>query len=114
MIVGPWVFVVFTIILMGGAGYLTGQALATTWRPAWQVVAYTLLLGLVDRFLVFALFDGPLLSMAGYIVDTSAIAVIALCSYRLTRVRRMIGQYPWRYERAGIFSWRQKTGSGSA
>jgi hypothetical protein len=114
MIVTPWVFLFFTVILMGGAGYMTGQALATTWRPVWQVVAYTLLLGLVDRFLVFALFNGLPLSMAGYILDTSVIAVIALCSYRFTRVRRMIGQYPWLYERAGIFFWREKTGSKAA
>jgi type IV secretory pathway TrbD component len=100
-------------MLMGGAGYMAGQALATTWRPVWQVIAYSLLLGAVDRFLVFALFNGSLLSVVGYVLDTAVIAAISLCGYRLARVRRMIGQYPWLYERNGVFFWRKKGDSGS-
>jgi len=50
------VFFVLTVCVMGFAAFMTGQALANTWRPAWQVVVYCVLLGLVDRFLSFALF----------------------------------------------------------
>jgi hypothetical protein len=113
VIVNLWVFLLFTAMLMGGAGYMAGQALATTWRPVWQVIAYSLLLGAVDRFLVFALFNGSLLSVGGYVLDTAVIAAISLCGYRLARVRRMIGQYPWLYERNGVFFWRKKGDSGS-
>ena len=114
MIENLWVFLCFTVILMGGAGYLTGQAVASTWRPVWQVIVYALLLGLVDRFLVFALFGGALQSISGYLVDSSVIAAIGLGSFRLNQVRHMIDQYPWRYERSGVFSWREKKGTGPA
>lgn len=108
-----WVFFLFTVALMGGAGYLAGQALAATWRPVWQVFGYAVLLGAFDRFLVFALFDGALLSLAGWLIDTAVIGGIGLCGYRLTRVRRMVDQYPWLYERRGLFSWRGKDGSAT-
>ncbi len=102
------VFVGVTVVLMGGAGWLTGHALARGWRPAWQVVGYGLLLGLVDRFLTFALFDGTLLTPAGYAIDTAVILAIALVGYRTTLAARMVAQYPWIYRRAGPFSWRQR------
>jgi hypothetical protein len=43
------VFLGVTVVLMGGTGYLTGQALARGWRPIWQVVGYGLLLGFAER-----------------------------------------------------------------
>ncbi len=54
----------------GGAAWLAGRAIATTWRPFWHVVAYTLLLGCAVRFVHFALFEGTLLSPASYGADT--------------------------------------------
>lgn len=100
------VFIGITCIIAGGAAWMTGQALGETWRPAWQAVAYSLLLGLADRFIIFALFEGELLSLAGYLIDTAVLVTIALAAYRVTRVARMVQQYPWLYERAGIFGWR--------
>ena len=78
------------------------------WRPVWQAVAYMALLGLVVRFFHFALFDGSLLSVHYYLADTVVLWAFALVSYRLTRVRQMISQYPWLYERNGLFSWRDR------
>ena len=106
----PAVFGLFTVLFMGGAGYMTGQAVAATWRPLWQAVAYSLLLGVADRFLVFSLFDGPLLSVRGYVVDTAVIIAVCLAGYRLTHVSRMVNQYPWLYERDGLFRWRERVG----
>lgn len=103
------VFVGVTVILIGGASYMTGQALAGRWRPQWQIVPYGLLLGFADRFLVYALFDGELLSLSGYVVDTLVIGVIAFASYRKTRARKMVTQYPWLYERQGLFGWRDRS-----
>ncbi|HIP79701.1 MAG TPA: hypothetical protein EYH07_14715, partial [Kiloniellaceae bacterium] len=77
------VFIGVTVILVGGAAYLTGQALSAHWRPAWQVVGYSLLLGLADRFVIFSLFGGELLLLSGYVIDTAVIMAIALLSYRL-------------------------------
>lgn len=104
----PMVFGLFTVVLMGGAGFLTGQALATTWRPVSQAIGYSLLLGAANRFLVFALFGGPLLSLQGYLVDTIVIGAICLLGYRMTRAARMVRQYPWLYQRNGLFGWRSR------
>lgn len=104
----PAVFFLFTMVLMGGTGFMTGQALAATWRPVSQAFGYCLLLGAANRFLVFALFGGPLLSVQGYILDTAVITAICLLGYRLTRVARMVRQYPWLYERSGLFGWRPR------
>lgn len=105
------VFVGITLIVMGFAAYMTGQALATTWKPLWHVVVYIVLLGFFDRFLTFGLFDGELLSVSGYLVDTLALLAIGVFSYRLNRARKMVSQYPWLYERAGLFGLREKISS---
>ena len=97
-----------TAILVGFAAFMTGQALANTWRPAWQMVVYGLMLGLADRFLIWGLFGGDGLSVAGYVVDTAYLITVGLAAYRLTRARRMVTQYPWLYERAGPFGWRDR------
>ncbi len=101
------VFLCLTVVLMGGAGFLAGQALARLWRPVWQVFLYGALMGCADRFLVYALFDGALLSVAGYLIDTAVILALSLVAYRSTRAARMVAQYPWRYRRAGPFGWRE-------
>lgn len=102
------VFLGLTVCLVGFAGFMTGQALANAWRPAWHVVPYALLLGVADRFLVWGLFQGDALLVTGYMIDTAVILAIAAASYRLTLARRMTSQYPWLYERTGPFSWREK------
>ena len=104
------VFLGLTVVLFGGAAFLTGEAVARTWRPWWQIVPYALLLGLGDRFLIYALFEGELLSPSGYLIHTLVLLVIAGFSYRITRVYCMLKQYPWLYERAGLLSWRSRSG----
>ena len=102
------VFIGVTVFLAGGAAFMTGQALASHWRPVWHVILYIALLGLADRFITFALFDGELLSLSGYAIDTAVLQAIGLFSYRLTRARQMVEQYPWLYEPAGLLGWRDK------
>lgn len=101
-------FFVMTIVLFGGAAAMTGQALGRNWRPAWQAVPYSLLLGVGNRFLLFALFDGDLLSPSGYVIAVAIMLALCLLAYRLTRARSMVTQYPWLYTRAGLFGWRKK------
>lgn len=101
------VFIGITLILFGSAAYMTGQALAITWRPWLQVFPYALLLGASDRFLIFALFDGELISLGGYLLDTTVITLVGLLAYRITRVNRMISQYPWLYQRSGLLGWKE-------
>ena len=101
------VFLALTVVLMGGTGSLTGRAFAATWRPAWKVLPACLLLGGADRFLAFSLFGAELLSPTGYTIDTVVITLSCLIAYRLTRVKRMVTQYPWIYERAGPWRYRE-------
>jgi len=103
-----WVFIGMTVVIGGGAAFLIGQALASTWRSIWLTVFYTALLTCAERFLVFALFDGVLLSVPGYLVDGAVLMVIALLAHRTTQTRKMVNQYPWLYEAAGPFTWRER------
>ena len=103
------VFVGVTVFLCGFAAFMTGQALAGTWRPVWQVWLYIVLLGFADRFLTWALYQGELLSLTGYLIDTAVLLVIALLAFYLTRARQMAAQYPWIYVRSGLFTWRERT-----
>ncbi|EME71075.1 hypothetical protein H261_04917 [Paramagnetospirillum caucaseum] len=107
MITSLPVFAGLTLILFGGCAFMTGQALAATWRPLWQVIPYALMLGAADRFLGFALFGGELLSLAGWLLDSAVLAAIGLLAWRRTLVRRMAEQYPWLYVRTGPFSLRK-------
>ena len=107
---GVGVFIGVTVCLMGFAAFMTGHAIAVTWKPAWHAVAYACLLGLADRFLAFALFDGALLSLSAYLIDTAVLVAIALLAFRVGRAGKMVEQYPWIYERAGPFRWRPRDG----
>ena len=102
------VFIGLTLILFGGAAFLMGQALAETLRPIWQVFLYGGLLGVADRLIGFLLFGRSLLSVPGYLFDAAILIGLTLVAYRLTRVQRMVSQYPWVYERAGLFAWRER------
>lgn len=105
------VFLTVTCIIIGFAAYMTGQAMANTWRPAWQLLGYGALLGLASRFLIFSLFDGELISLTGYVIDTAVLIAIGGFAFRVTRARKMVNQYPWLYERSGLFGWKARSES---
>jgi hypothetical protein len=102
------VFLLVTVFLGGGAAALAGRAVALTWRPWWQVVVYSLMLGAAVRFIHFALFDGTLLSIHYYLVDTAVCAALAFVGFMAARAARMAGQYPWIHEQDGMLRWRRK------
>ncbi len=104
----PLVFVGFTCLIMGWVSFMTGRAIATTWRPRWQVVPYSILLGLANRFFSFALFGAPLFSLSGWLIGTALLLVVGLASYREKQAFKMVAQYPWLYERCGPFDWRER------
>ena len=107
------VFILLSLILGGGAAYLSGRAIAGTWRPLWQVSVYMLVLGAAVRFMHFALFEGTLLSPHYYLVDTAICLVFGWLGYRATRAGQMATQYGWLYHRSGWLEWRPKTGSNA-
>jgi hypothetical protein len=102
------VFLLVTVALGGGGAWLTGGAIASTWRPLWQVGVYMLILGLAVRFFHYALFAGTLLSLHYYVVDSAVCVALGLAGFRATRVRQMVEQYHWLNARAGPLGWRRK------
>jgi hypothetical protein len=89
------VFLLVSVAMGGGAAWLSGRALALTWRPRWHVFIYMAVLGLVVRFLHSALFGGTLLSPHYYLVDTAICLGFAWAGFRTTRTRQMARQYGW-------------------
>jgi GR25 family glycosyltransferase involved in LPS biosynthesis len=102
------VFVLVTVILGGGAAALAGRAIAQTWRPAWQMAAYALILGAAVRFIHFSLFGGTLLSAHYYLVDSAVCVAFGLAGFRLARAAQMVTQYRWINESGGPLRWRRK------
>lgn len=103
------VFIGLTVVISGGAAWLSGQALANNWKSFERTgIFYSLLLAAGCRFLVFALFGGPLLSIPGFLIDFAVIVTFAFVAFRMTKARKMVAQYPWLYERSGLFSWNEK------
>lgn len=111
-----WVFFFLTVVIGGGAAWATGHALAMKWRPFREVIAYTCLLGLADRFLHWGLFldqpldvyKGNIASLHYYAVDTAVLLIFSIAAYRFTQTICMTRQYPWMYRRTGPFTWTQR------
>ncbi len=92
---GFWVFLLCTLILGGGTAFVTGKAIAETWRPIWQLVFYAALLAFSARFLQFSLFEARLTSLPSYLVDVVVLLAFAGAGYSLTRGKMMRTQYGW-------------------
>jgi hypothetical protein len=97
-----------TGVLGGGAAFLSGRAIAQTWRPFWNVLLYMAMLGAAVRFVHFALFEGTLLSPPSYLDDTLYLIVMGSLAWRMTRAAQMATQYYWLYERTGPLTWRER------
>jgi hypothetical protein len=103
-----WTFLLVTVAMGGSAAYLSGKAIAQTWRPYWHVPLYMLLLGAAVRFCHYALFHEPLLAANSYAVDVLVALLAASLGYRLVRARQMTGQYGWLFRRSGPLGWRRR------
>lgn len=112
-------FFIITVLLGGGAAFLSGQALARAWKSLTRLLVYMLLLGAAVRFLHWGVFldatyqswrgmQGTLTSLHYYVVDTLVLMCFATFAYRLERVRQMTTQYRWIYERTGLLTWRKR------
>ncbi len=102
------IFLLVTVAMGGGAAWLAGRAIASTWRPAWHVAVYMLILSLAVRFIHFALFDAKFLSLHYYLVDFAVCLGFGYLGFRLKRVNQMVTRYNWINERAGLFGWRRR------
>jgi hypothetical protein len=103
-----WIFLLVSVVLGGGAAALAGRAIARTWRPIWQVVAYGFILGAAVRFIHFSVFNGTLLSAHFYLVDTAVCIAFGFLGFRACRASQMVTQYHWLIEPAGALRWRRR------
>ena len=102
------VFLLLTLVLGGGAAALAGRAVAQTWRPWWQIVAYMLILAGAVRFFHYALFSGTLLSLHYYLADFAVCLLAGLTGFRAARRAQMVKQYRWIIEGVGPLRWRRR------
>jgi hypothetical protein len=80
----------------------------------WQGVPYAVMLGLAGRLVFWGLSGGTnedfLKGFSDIYVDFAALIGVGAAAYRLILARKMVTQYPWLYEPAGPFGWREKSG----
>ena len=104
----PFVFVTVTLLVGGVGAWSSGKAVAASWSPLWKALLAAVGLSLFVRFLHYALFEETLLSLRYWLVDLAILLALATLGWRMMRVRQMVTQYPWLYERAGLFGWRER------
>lgn len=102
------IYLFLTAILGGGAAIMMGRNFATNWRSTAQVVLAGIGLAVGVRFLHFALFEQPLLTLPGFLLDAMVVIFFGLLGHRWRRTEQMTAQYYWLYERTGPLSWREK------
>ena len=102
------IYLTLSCILGGSAAFFMGRSLAQSWRPAWQLVLATMIMGLALRFLHFALFQGSLVSLHYYFSDTVTLLFFSILGYRLMRTTQMVTNYHWLYKRTSPLTWVKK------
>lgn len=107
-----WTVILVTFVMGGGTAFISGRAIAQTWRPFWHVPLYMLGLALIVRFWHFALFDEPFLSLKSYVADFIVAFTAAALGYQLMRARQMATQYDWLFRRYGLLGWRRRQPGG--
>lgn len=103
-----WVFLLVTICIGCSGAWVSGKAVAQTWRSYWQVPGYVLLLTAGVRFLHYALFGEPLLPLRNWVVDYLALYVAASLGFRRMRALQVATQYSWLFEPRGPLGWRRR------
>ena len=98
----------FNLAIVGPASFAAGHAVALAWRHPAKVALYAGLLSAGLRFLDYALANGELWSVGGFLLGWIVQLAICALAFRLTRTRQMVRQYPWLYRRKGLLDWEQR------
>ncbi|MDC9701687.1 MAG: hypothetical protein PSN37_05650 [Alphaproteobacteria bacterium] len=85
------------------AVWLAGRSFALEWRPFFSLFLYLIPLTGVFHFLNISLFGGTLLSFQSYGITFLLFLLSSFFSYRFTRIRKRMTQYPWLYQRSVLF-----------
>lgn len=99
-------FIIVTLLLGGGAAYMTGRAVANAWEPVLKAIVWVALLTAAVRFIHFAMFNGTLLSAQYYLADLIILSLAAVLGHKITRFRQMTRRYGWVIKRDGFLNWR--------
>ena len=102
------VFLILTVVIGGGAAFLSGRGLARSWKPFWRVFFYMALLAAAIRFFHYALFDGTLSSLYYYLVTYALLLAAGCLGFRMMRTSQMVTQYRWLYRRTSPLTWRER------
>lgn len=106
-------FLLVTVVLAGGAAFLTGRAVARSWESNTQLLIYMILLACGCRFIHFALFQGTLLTIHYYVVDLIILCIVGFLGKRYTRARQMTSKYGFEYVRSNALNWSRKSSVNS-
>jgi hypothetical protein len=138
--IGPFNFLLVTVVMGGAAAWMTGRAAALTWSSYIVLAVYLMLLTWAVRFLHMALFGSIIPSIAQYyiadvtalaktlemdlnrllnlimvfyyyVIDLIVIAIIGWLGYRYTRASQMTSRYGWLFAASGPLSWEARKGS---
>ena len=90
---GLWIFLLVSVFMGASTAYVSGRAIAETWRPFWHGIVYALIIGLAVRFIHFALFEEVLLSVRNYVMDCIFLVAAGSIGYIRTRQQQMRHQY---------------------
>lgn len=112
-------FLIITVILGGGAAWMTGRACAQTWRNFKIALAYMVLLAVAIRFLHYVIpyyqadtgnmaYHATFLSLHYYLVDLAVLLIFCALGYRNTRVNQMVRQYGWLYKKTSPLTYSAK------
>ncbi len=104
----PFIFLILTVLLGGGAAYMAGRSVAQGWKSPWLLFVYMLIFTCGVRFLHFALFQSELTSLQYYVSHGLIIQALAFFGFRSTMARQMAEKYPFAYERTSLVTWRAK------
>lgn len=105
-------FLIVTVLLGGGAAWMTGRADASTWGKPVELVFHLALLTLAVRFFHYALFEAHLRALQYLAVDALVIFSLGILGWRSTRASLMTRQYGWLYERTGPLTWKLRDEHG--
>jgi len=103
-------YVLRVLVMLIGfwTAWRTGRAVAEGWNGLPTVVLYTAALGLVMRFLHYALFQGPFISPSYYLLDLVLLLIFSIIGFRIRRTQQMVRNYYWLYEPTSAFTWKNK------
>jgi hypothetical protein len=107
-----WTFLLLTCVIGGAAAFATGRAIALTWRPFWQALAYMIPLTAAVRFLHYALFGEDILAIGPALLAFAILLALAAIGFRLRQAAQMVRQYPFLFRTAGAFAWHSSGDQG--